>query len=483
MTADLIHHPRFAETVLEQLGCGVIWIDRNLMIRWTNGWISEFTGLLRTELMGQPLGRLLNPEDVQPALRAELRAEPVRIVDHLGRSRNVLVQCSPSLDLGGWTLRIEAMEPVHSEREVAFQRMITRFANRSSDAFWSITMSETKIDEVHFVSAAWESMWGIQADELYAKPSIWQTLLSRETAERLVSALVRALQTGVPDRVEYRITRTDGQVRWLQSDFFPLNQNGTNFGVIDGTSRDITLRKKREVREKEERTLLATGELARGFAHDVNNLLVSVLANIDALEEQVPAVEQMVWQDLRAATESIVQWTDSVLEFAGESREASELVDIPAHLDRTQPLLRVASRTVGVNLRKLSPASVMIPPVLLTRALVNLVQNAADAESRAPIELRNATVHGQRAADGFEIVAGFVEQKLYTAIDVHDRGDGMCPESIRRAADPFYTTKDDGRGMGMAMVAGLCRSAGGALLIMSERGSGTTIRLLLPLAG
>jgi PAS domain S-box-containing protein len=226
----------------------------------------------------------------------------------------------------------------------------------------------------------------------------------------------------------------------------------------------------------------AVGQLTGGIAHDFNNLLTVMSGNLQLLETELedrPEALELVGSALRSATLG-AELTAKLLAFARKQRLSPRAVEAAPLLHEIAGLLR---RTLGEGIRLEVLVGDNLPaafadPVQLDSALVNLAINARDAMPEG----------GQVTLSAHErwVTAGHVEPELqpgrYVVISVADTGSGMSPETLARAIDPFFTTKDHGRGsgLGLSMVYGFVAQSGGNLYIASRPGAGTRVDLYLP---
>ena len=225
--------------------------------------------------------------------------------------------------------------------------------------------------------------------------------------------------------------------------------------------------------------------LAAGVLHDVNNLLMVVLGQADALAEAPPdaPLDAGRREDvalLREAARRAAALARTVGSFARPEGTQLDLVDLRQLLARLRPVLDgVVGRRVAVRL-DVDPATDLVRavPAELEQVVVNLAANARDAMpggGTLHIDARPATVDADEAARR-SVVPG-----RYVALDVADTGVGMSPEVARHAFDPFYTTKaGTGTGLGLATVDRIVRRTGGAVTVESAEGAGTTFHVLLP---
>jgi len=228
------------------------------------------------------------------------------------------------------------------------------------------------------------------------------------------------------------------------------------------------------------------GALTGGIAHDFNNLLTVVLGSAELLSMRPDLDEkarQMVANILLSAQKG-AELTHRLLAFARRQPLQPAPTDLADLVDQMVPLLQTS---VGERVRVEALADPGLPlamadPAQIESALVNLVLNARDAlpnGGRIVIEC-TATAIDEAYANRFEeLSAGD-----YIVLSVSDNGTGMPPEVLKRATEPFFTTKDVGKGsgLGLSMIFGFAKQSGGHLNIYSELGHGTTVKLYLPQA-
>nr|WP_257720590.1 ATP-binding protein [Lysobacter antibioticus] len=228
----------------------------------------------------------------------------------------------------------------------------------------------------------------------------------------------------------------------------------------------------------------AIGQLTGGIAHDFNNLLTVLSGSLQLLEmehEQRPEASELIASALRSVGRG-AELTGKLLAFARRQRLMPQAVAVPALLRDVESMLQ---RTLGDSVRLYVRCEDDLPtayvdPTQLDAALVNLALNARDAMPRGGEITVEAGVHqvGDQAASG-ELAAG-----RYVRISVTDTGRGMAPEILARAMEPFFTTKEAGRGsgLGLSMAYGFAKQSGGHLRIDSTLGYGTRVALFLPAA-
>ncbi len=255
--------------------------------------------------------------------------------------------------------------------------------------------------------------------------------------------------------------------------------------IFTGFIRDLTTRQKMEEELRQSQKMEAIGQLTGGVAHDFNNLLTVITGNLEMLEASLndPRQREML-KEAQDATRDGAILTAQLLAFGRRQPLNPKPTDIGRLVSNFAELLR---RTLGesIELSIVTTGSthlVVVDASQLQNALLNLVINARDAMPRGgrlTIEISHAHLDADHAQMYPEVRTG-----LYVLISVTDTGEGMSEEVRRRAFEPFFSTKPigSGTGLGLSMVYGFVKQSRGHVQLYSEKGSGTSIRVYLPLA-
>ncbi len=265
---------------------------------------------------------------------------------------------------------------------------------------------------------------------------------------------------------------------------FPVVDKADEVVGIGGIDYDITERKRMEDQLRQAQKMEAVGQLTGGVAHDFNNLLTVLLGNLQMLQVGVaedPELREIADTALEAATRG-AQLTQRLLAFSRRQLPQPELVDVRTVVDGMRPLLhQTLGESIEVALRTGGDGwSTLTDPTELESALLNLAINARDAMpggGQLTVETGTVRGRGRRTRSGQRL-----EGELVT-VSVSDTGDGIPAEILDRVFEPFYSTKEVGKGsgLGLSMVYGFVQRSGGHLDIDS-RPSGTCVTLYLPRA-
>jgi PAS domain S-box-containing protein len=296
---------------------------------------------------------------------------------------------------------------------------------------------------------------------------------------------IEALRKGISWSGEMLNRRKDGTVHPDHVTLTPVRNTAGRVSHFVAILHDLTEQRSQEERLLQSRRLESVGQLAGGIAHDFNNLLTVIIGNAELLTEHLsdhPKLGSFAGM-ISDAAERGADLTRALLAFARQQTLSPKSVDINRLALGMQPLL---SRTLGEHIDlefQLDDAAgnILVDPSELQNALLNLSLNARDAMPGGGC-LTFAT--GQRflgsehADRDPEFVAG-----QYAMIEVSDTGTGILPEHIERLFEPFFTTKKHGKGTGLGLprVHGFVKQSGGHIMVDSEPGEGTTVRIYLPL--
>jgi len=293
----------------------------------------------------------------------------------------------------------------------------------------------------------------------------------------------KVVETGQP--IQQEVTETwNGATRHYLNAKFPLkNETGEIVGICSLTN-DITGLKEARDRLHQAQKMETVGQLTGGIAHDFNNLLAVIHGNAEMIAGRGDPQGQEIAAILRAARRGS-ELTQRLLAFS----RRQPLNPVPLDLGQlTRDMLQLLGRTLGETIEievDVSPGlwNVVADPGQLENALLNLAINARDAMpggGRLIIGAANARLGGGDLAAHMEIGPGD-----YAALSVGDDGAGMTAEVLEHALEPFFTTKDIGKGsgLGLSMVYGFARQSGGDVSIESLPGEGCRVTIYLPRAG
>jgi two-component system, cell cycle sensor histidine kinase and response regulator CckA len=287
--------------------------------------------------------------------------------------------------------------------------------------------------------------------------------------------LHQRVMAGESAELEFEVIGLTGVRRWLRTHAAPLrDRNGTITSVL-GISRDITGQRELEAQLRHSQKMEAIGQLAGGIAHDFNNILTIIQGFALTLleDDRDPAARKTATQHIVEAADRAAGLTRQLLAFG--RRQVMQ----PQHVDLNElvtSLAKMVRRVVGEDIDlqvRLSeqPLAIHADPGLIDQVLMNLVINARDAMPAG----------GQLRVETTSRISPEGEQAIVT---VTDTGIGISPECLPRIFDPFYTTKDPGKGsgLGLATAFGIAAQHGGRIEVSSRINHGTTFEVVLPVS-
>lgn len=348
-----------------------------------------------------------------------------------------------------------------------------------------VTMSEgiIRVDyagRVTWVNPSAERLTGLAADAMIGH--IAHDLLHPRGADASFPCALCDPETR--DLVEGPITRPDGTRLLVEQAVRPVV--GDRAGELVVTLRDVTERHRVAGQLRQAQKMEAVGRFAGGVAHEFNNLLTTIIGNLALLEEP-SRTDAACHARVRKATvgaERAATLVRQMLAFGRRAELSRSVVDVVPLVDEVVEFMRRSiDRSIAVEWQ--APAT--LPPILgdagqIHQVLLNLCLNARDAVAtraaqgppfKPTIRLGASEIPAPQGARG----AG-----RWISVEVTDNGVGMDEETRARAFEPFFTTKElgQGTGLGLSVVYGIAEQHGGRVACDSERGRGTTCRLMLP---
>lgn len=309
-----------------------------------------------------------------------------------------------------------------------------------------------------------------------APPTLDQLLSERSPATR---ALLLPLDLGATASPGSAVVRVSHDGREYEIYRGEMSGGGAVVRCVD-----ITEKLRDEAALRQGQKMEATGQLTGGMAHDFNNILQVIRANLDLLKGEAGDNAAMLSrvQSATAAADRGARLTQQLLAFARRQPLTPQPTNIAKLVGDLADLMRHSlGERIGIELQLADDAwNARIDAGQLENAILNLAINARDAMpdgGKVRVEVSNATLDRRYAALHPDVTPG-----PYVLVDVSDTGTGMPPEIAAQAFDPFFTTKGDGKGtgLGLSMVYGFVRQSNGHIRIDSAIGQGTSIKLYLP---
>ena len=333
-----------------------------------------------------------------------------------------------------------------------------------------------------YISGDFKAITGFSHEEVAKQPSIWSERIHPDDRIRVLAAIDARRKTGRLS-LEYRWQCADGNYRHFLDQAVLLKDAEGRPVEFAGTLTDITEQRSLEGQLVQAQKMDAIGKLTGGIAHDFNNLLAAVIGGLSLIERrgEVSSEQGRVLAMTKRAAEQGSTLVQRLLAFARRQKLEPHPVDFRALRNAVADLLAHTLGGLVDIVWRVDPKvwNVFADQAQLELALINLIINARDAMpggGTVTISAENRTV----GADELPEFAG----GDYVLLSITDNGTGISPENLEKVMDPFFTTKEVGKGsgLGLSMVYGFAKQSNGAFRIKSAVGDGTTAELWLPRA-
>ena len=486
------------DTVLETAVDGVVLINGSGEILMFNRACERLFGYRREETLGQNVSMLM-PEPYRSGhdgfLRDYLRTGKAGIIG-IGRTVTGLRKDGTTFPMGlSVGESAENGKPIFVGiiRDLTEQRQMER---ATADTFARLrAVVDTAVDgviladsagDMLMVNPACQRLFGYEADDLIGNnvrmlmPAPYHTehdgYLARyhATGERRIIGIGREVQG----------QRKDGTIFPMDLSVGEALQNGEK--VFVGVIHDLTERKRAERQFIQAQKMEAIGHVSGGIAHDFNNLLTVIMGNAELLHDYLDAEEDAaeLARSIIFAAERGAELTSRLLAFG--RRQVLQPTEIDCN-ELVRGLQKLIRRTLREDIEiRLSLAEDLshahADPGQLESALLNLALNAQDAMPRGG-SLTIATAEAE-LDEMYRGASPEIVPARYVMLAITDDGEGMSRAVLDRVYEPFFTTKEVGKGsgLGLSMVYGFAKQSNGHVSIYSEPGLGTTVRIYLPVA-
>jgi signal transduction histidine kinase len=300
---------------------------------------------------------------------------------------------------------------------------------------------------------------------------------------KIVEAAEEASKRGERFQAEYRVIRKDERVIWVSDTAVVVEGSGSH-PLMEGIIVDITERKQLETQLQQARRMEAIGRLAGGIAHDFNNLLTIIkgYAELALKRPKISAEQQTDIERIEDASERASTLVRQLLAFSRRQVLQPKLVDLNSIVLGLDKLLR---RLMDENIQMWTRpgkniGTIKADPGQIEQVIMNLVVNARDAMpkgGRLTLETADADLDAAYASEHVSVKPG-----RYVMLAVSDTGVGMSVDTVAHIFEPFYTTKESGRGtgLGLSTVYGIVKQSEGYIWVYSEPGRGSTFKVYLP---
>jgi PAS domain S-box-containing protein len=492
--------------LIETTGTGFVIVDQAGNVLDAN---SEYVYLTGHQELGEILGR--NVTEWTAAYEKEKNKKAVIQCFTDGYIRNFEIDYTDAagnitpIEINATVVEMNGTQSILTLcRDISERKQVDRDLRQSEAKYRFLAESITDViwtTDVHmnmtYISPSVKKTLGYTPEERMNLPLVEQiTPDSLSKASELLKTEIQRGQEESVDpnrtvRVELEYYCKDGSTMWKENVISPIGDKDGKLIGLHGVSRDISERKRAEKeRERLQEQLTqsqkmeAIGTLAGGIAHDFNNILMAIIGYSQLALDDLSQPEKARYE-LQEVLKAGSRAKDLVSQILTFSRKAdARYSPVSLHkivMDSIKMMRSVLPSTIDIRHDLMDNGLIMADPTQIHQVMLNLCTNAAHAMDKTGgfMEVRLREIEIDKGADPIEAT---MPPGPYLCLSVSDTGHGMSPEVMARIFDPYFTTKDLGRGtgLGLAVVHGIVQSHGGAITCTSSPGKGTTFHLYLP---
>ena len=418
--------------------------------------------------------------------RAIESAEPfdftVRLITAKGRERWIRALGQPIFDSGSCVRLSGTFQDIteRMRKDEALRETEERYGNIIENVLLGVY--QTALDgKLLFANKKMVEMFGYSSfEEFEAAGSIAERYARPEERIGIVNEIIK--EGSINTEVEFR--RKDGQSIWVKLNTRKAtNREGAI--ILEGLMEDVTEIKRMMTQLQQSQKMEAIGTLAGGIAHDFNNILAIIMGNAELAFDDVPNGNPVkdYLNEIRLASVRAKDMVQQLLAFSRKSDEENTPLDMAPIIKESMKMLRSAIPTSVEFKQHISddPCKVMGDATQINQIVMNLLTNAADAMSEEggllEVTLDNIILQKEKPCFHWVLSPG-----PYVRLGIKDTGEGIEPENMDRIFDPYYTTKEVGKGtgMGLSIIHGIVKRHSGGIRVESALGKGTLFEIYFP---
>ena len=327
-----------------------------------------------------------------------------------------------------------------------------------------------------FVNSSMAKRTGFSVDELVG--SSHRQYLSSEKADKMISVFKRIFKTGNSEKItEYDILKKDGSPQIIELSVSLIHdENGEPIG-FRGLSSDVTKKKRQEEEALKIKKIESIGILAGGIAHDFNNILTAILGNISLAMSKLNQNDSN-YEILSIAEKASMRardLTQQLLTFSKGGAPIKKLTTIKKILEDTT-VFALSGSSVGARFEIPDDLyNVELDSSQISQVIHNLIINSQQAMPEGGVIVVKAANIAVTDHNHLPLQPG-----NYIHVSITDSGSGISKKDLLNIFDPYFTTKENGTGLGLTVSYSIIKSHGGYITADSEIGKGTTFHIYLP---
>lgn len=465
-----------------------IGLTKNRILGWANYRISEMTGYSLEELYGQS-ARILYPSE-EEFLRVGRIKYPEILLGKIGTIETVwkkkdgslieIILSSVAINYNDLSQGVvyTALDITELKKTLsALRESETNFRNiieQSNDGVYILHNGRFVIVNRNFLD-----LFELTKEEVESDNFDFMSIVSPDSQSLFTEKIENIYHSGSHHRFEFVGSTKSGKNIELEVSINVIPYK--NETAIQGFIRDISHQKKMEQQLKQALKMEAMGRFAGGIAHDFNNHLTAILGDCSmaALNIGNPEALKSDLDDIETTAKRAAELVKQLLLFSKKQAAVLSKIEINSVITNFQRMLRrILTEDIELNLLLSNqPCVIQADSGQIEQIIMNIVINSKDALTHGGIiEISTGVIVINGISEGYlKLKPG-----SYVELKISDNGPGIPADTKEHIFEPFYTTKGMGTGLGLSTVYAIIESLGGHVEVISEAGSGTVFRILLP---